>query len=244
MAGICEGSVMKKWAIITSIGFLPALLWSQEKPLTNEDVVRLVKAGIGEQLVIEKISSSPGAFDTDVDALVELKSADVPERVIQAMLRKMGGKEDSSAPPSTAARRDTPSREGLSDEYFNRAQLFRPVGTKTDRIEGSLKLEPSRGRVQFVGKKAGEPLLDIPYEQVQKLVYEKSKKPRYALAVFVSPLFFFTKSKKHWLTVEYREPGQELRTVIIRLHKDNVDEALRRIERHTGVKVDYQATTG
>ena len=53
--------------------------------LTNNDVVRMVKAGLGDGIILSKIKTSPSSFDTSVDALVKLKEAGVSDPVIQAM---------------------------------------------------------------------------------------------------------------------------------------------------------------
>jgi hypothetical protein len=53
--------------------------------LTNSDVVKMVKAKLGDGIVISKIKTSACNFDTSVDALVKLKEAGVSDPVIQAM---------------------------------------------------------------------------------------------------------------------------------------------------------------
>jgi hypothetical protein len=45
------------------------------KPLTNDDIVTMVQAGLPQNVVIEKIKTSKTAFDTSTDALVALKKA-------------------------------------------------------------------------------------------------------------------------------------------------------------------------
>jgi len=56
--------------------------------LTNDDVVKLVKAKLPESVIIKKINASNCAFDTDPDALIKLKQAGVSEAVIDAMVDK------------------------------------------------------------------------------------------------------------------------------------------------------------
>jgi hypothetical protein len=57
-----------------------------QEVLTNDGVVKMVKAGLPEAVIIQKIRSSERRFDTSTDALVRLKSAGVPDKVIEAML--------------------------------------------------------------------------------------------------------------------------------------------------------------
>ena len=59
-----------------------------QKALTNEDVIALVKADLGDKVVIDKIRASPGdKLDTSTDALIRLKKAGVSPAVIDAMIK-------------------------------------------------------------------------------------------------------------------------------------------------------------
>jgi hypothetical protein len=58
------------------------------KPITNDSVVRMVKAGLSDDLIVDTIRNHPGQFSTDADALVALKQANVSDRVIAAMVNK------------------------------------------------------------------------------------------------------------------------------------------------------------
>ena len=61
----------------------------QEPPLTNEDVVKLVQAGLASDLIVTKImQSSSVAFDLSTNGLVALANLKVPHDVIAAMLRR------------------------------------------------------------------------------------------------------------------------------------------------------------
>ncbi len=52
--------------------------------LTNADVIRMVEAKLGDDLIISKIKSSASDFDTSIDAILKLKAAGVGEAVIRA----------------------------------------------------------------------------------------------------------------------------------------------------------------
>jgi hypothetical protein len=47
-----------------------------------------VKAGLDEAVILAKIMATPARFDTRTDALIELKQAGVPDRVLAAMVGK------------------------------------------------------------------------------------------------------------------------------------------------------------
>ena len=56
-------------------------------PLTNNEVVSMVKAGLPVDVIIAKVQRSECAFDTSPVALEKLKAAGVPETVILAMVK-------------------------------------------------------------------------------------------------------------------------------------------------------------
>jgi len=56
-------------------------------PLTNGDVVGMLKAGIGAEIVVAKIKTASCSFDTSPAALKELKDAGLPDSVILAMVQ-------------------------------------------------------------------------------------------------------------------------------------------------------------
>jgi len=51
-------------------------------PMTNEDVVMLLKGGLSDSNVILAVSKGPNVFDTSPAALLALKKEKVPETVI------------------------------------------------------------------------------------------------------------------------------------------------------------------
>jgi hypothetical protein len=56
--------------------------------MNNGSVMKMAKAGLGDDLIIQTINTQPGQYTTDADALVALKTAGVSDRVITAMINK------------------------------------------------------------------------------------------------------------------------------------------------------------
>ncbi len=83
--------------------------------LTNQDIIRLVKAGISDDLIISKIKQSKTRFDTSVNGLVALKQAGVSDNLIAVMVNPPS----ASAPAPAAAAADSsqpavaPARQAL-----------------------------------------------------------------------------------------------------------------------------------
>ena len=58
------------------------------KALTNADIIDLTAAGIGEQIIIDKINAAASGFSLETKDLIELKKAGVSDAVVQAMMHK------------------------------------------------------------------------------------------------------------------------------------------------------------
>jgi hypothetical protein len=56
--------------------------------MSNDSVIKMAKAGLSDDLIVQTIGSQPGQFETDPDSLVALKQAGVSERVITAMVNR------------------------------------------------------------------------------------------------------------------------------------------------------------
>ena len=91
--------------------------------LTNADILRLTKAGVGESAIIAMIASSATDFDTSVDSVVELAEAGVGDAVVTAMVaaRSASGRTTARPPPGPAG---TPAagRGGIGPELRGAVQ--------------------------------------------------------------------------------------------------------------------------
>ena len=68
-----------------------------QQTLNNDAIVKMVKAGLSDSVVVATIQASTGQYDTSTDALVALKGAGVDDTVVGAMISK------SVAPTTTVA---------------------------------------------------------------------------------------------------------------------------------------------
>lgn len=72
--------------------------FAQQKPLTNADVVNMVKGGLAESVVISAIQLNPASYDISPTALLALKKAGVTQQEQDAMLAAMKA---AAAPPAS-----------------------------------------------------------------------------------------------------------------------------------------------
>lgn len=60
-------------------------------PMTNDDVIKMVKGGLSEEIVIQSVNTSEPKFDTSPDGLVKLKQGGVNDRIIQQIMNRSSG---------------------------------------------------------------------------------------------------------------------------------------------------------
>lgn len=80
---------MKKSLFVCVI--LSALLCLPQEVLTNESVIKLIKAGLSEEVVISMIKSQVAKYNLGTDEIIALKKEGVPDKVLAAMIEKSAG---------------------------------------------------------------------------------------------------------------------------------------------------------
>ena len=73
-------------ALLFGLSLSFTLIVHAQQPLTNADVISLIKSGLSAEIVAAKIKQTGGSFDTSPAKLKDLKTAGVPESVILAMI--------------------------------------------------------------------------------------------------------------------------------------------------------------
>lgn len=122
------------------------------KTLTNASIVRMVGAGLSDDLILQAIVAQPGQYSTDAEALVDLKDAGVSERVISAMINK--GRKRLT--PEGSATTDDPPPSPISEVseigayYKDRSGTWQPLQTEVVHIKsgGWLKSTATHGIIR------------------------------------------------------------------------------------------------
>lgn len=98
--------VVSELLLILVFGTTVAFAQSK-KPLTNGDIIQMVKAGFTQQTITEAIKADRTNFDTSLQGLLALKKAGVSQPVIDAMLSATaGGKTEAPAAKAKQAAMD------------------------------------------------------------------------------------------------------------------------------------------
>jgi hypothetical protein len=136
----------------------------QQETLTNETVLKMVQAGLGENLIVTMIQGQPGKYVVTPDEMIRMKQAGVSEKILTAMAAKAGGVPGLNTLPAAPVKitANTPIRltidEALSSATAKPGQTFK-VSTADDLvINGHLviaKGTATMGKVVAVKHKQG-----------------------------------------------------------------------------------------
>jgi hypothetical protein len=118
------------------IAFLAASLFaSDQKALTNHDVVVLAKAGFTEDFIIDTIAAQKSAFDTTASSLADLAKEGINEHILRAMAGVKADVLPASPPPSEGSIPGTAKKTHPQSVKPTRAGLA--IATQTPYYEST-----------------------------------------------------------------------------------------------------------
>ncbi|MGI9076532.1 MAG: hypothetical protein ACR2G6_04250 [Gemmatimonadaceae bacterium] len=106
--------------------------------------------------------------------------------------------------------------------------------------------EKSEGRLDTTDDKhlmfntEASPTVRIPYKAITELEYGQKAGRRVGMAILISPVALFSKKRKHYLSIGYRDDKGQDQAAIFELGKDIVRATLKIIETRSGQKLVYQ----
>jgi len=100
-----------------------ALLACAQEILTNDSIVKMVKAGLGDSLLVSMIENQPGKYSLTPDDVVKLKQEGVSEKVLAVMIAKVtAASPNGSASRSSTMPSDTDIPPGIDiGAYYKKA---------------------------------------------------------------------------------------------------------------------------
>jgi hypothetical protein len=95
-----ERLVRKNILAVVFLAICPLLVAQQA--LNNDSVIKLVKAGLSDDLIVSTINGSPGTYDTSADGIIALKTAGASDKVLAAIVQKGTAPAPVAAAPAPA----------------------------------------------------------------------------------------------------------------------------------------------
>lgn len=84
-----------------------AIVCLAQATLTNDSIVKMAKAGLGEEILLSTVNAQPGSYSTGTDDLIALKKAGISDKVIAAMIAK--GSAPAAPAPAAASPAPAPA---------------------------------------------------------------------------------------------------------------------------------------
>ena len=98
--------------------------------------------------------------------------------------------------------------------------------------QGSISLADER----YLAFYSGKTQMRVAYDRVDLVEYGQQVDRRLALALVISPIFLFSKSRKHFLTIGYSGEDGKQQALVFRVDKSSIRSALAALEARTGLK--------
>jgi tetratricopeptide (TPR) repeat protein len=158
--------------------------------LTNDAVVAMVKAGLGDDVIITKIRATPGRYDLTTQGIIALKNAGVSDRLIHVMLAAPASTPGAPTPAPPAAaqlERDAIAlyQQGKATEalaLFERALQERPGDDGLIVGKALAQLEQAR-MLREQGSREYKPLVVGAYAALRPLGRRQAGNPDWNFAM-------------------------------------------------------------
>jgi hypothetical protein len=98
---------ISQWGFIAIWVLLVSMACAQDV-LTNDSIVKMVKSGLGENLIVSMVQGQPGKYLLNPDELLKLKDAGVSEKILAAMASKGTSNGGSQGPVAATGDPDVP----------------------------------------------------------------------------------------------------------------------------------------
>jgi hypothetical protein len=112
-------------------------------------------------------------------------------------------------------------------------------GTVTSIKEGTEGTSTAKDENLFVFNYQGGKL-EVPYEKINDLEYGQKAGRRLGVAIAVTWVALFSKKRKHFLTVGYKDENDKQQAAVFELGKNVVRVTLASLEARTGKKIEYE----
>jgi hypothetical protein len=130
-ARLVQLTVLLIFSLVFPLQFLAQA--AADNALTNADIVRMMKAGIPESVIVRKIQVSQPDFGTSANDLIELKNQGASERILGAVLDSRSGAIQSPSKPAPPVNFSTKSA-AAGPHHLPTFEAAVKVNSKTDKI--------------------------------------------------------------------------------------------------------------
>src|SRR5947209_13731736 len=106
---------------LVATSLLLVIIAFAQETLTNDAVLKLVKAGLGESLIVSMIQSQPGKYSLGADDLIKLKESGISDKILGAMVTKASS--PAAQPPTPGPVSELPANADVG-VYWKKAGVW------------------------------------------------------------------------------------------------------------------------
>ena len=108
--------------------FLFGGLLVAQTALSNDSVIKLIKAGLSDDLIVSTVNAVQGTFDTSADGLISLKAAGASDKVISVIVSKAAT--PTSQPLATPPVPELAIQHSISAKTSSKPRVFLQSASK------------------------------------------------------------------------------------------------------------------
>jgi hypothetical protein len=127
-----------------------------DNALTNADVVKMVKAGVPEGIIVREIQMSRTDLGTSPAALIDLKKNGASEKILGAVL-------DSQSRPSNVVS-ETPTRGSIPKQFASSRPQHLPSFEANVRLNSTKQEKISVGQNHIKVEQSGIPVFSLKWK--------------------------------------------------------------------------------
>lgn len=148
-------------AVFIALILMAAGFAQPERPLTNNDVIQLVKAGLSQSLILSQIRNSRTSFDLSTPEVIRLAKEGVPESIIEAMRAPapsagsvVPDRPGAGAPPAASVAKSVKLRDGEKVRLILMEDISSSTAHSGDRLNFTVAEEVKVGDAVVIAKGA------------------------------------------------------------------------------------------
>jgi hypothetical protein len=104
---------MRKCIVAFLLALCPIL--AAQQAMNNDSVIKMVKAGLSDDVIIAAVNAEPGSYDVSPDGLVALKASGASDKLVAAVVTRAGALAAAPAPSNPAATGAQPASSAPTD---------------------------------------------------------------------------------------------------------------------------------
>ena len=93
---------MRKLILALALFALTPLMLMAQAAMDNDSVIKMMKAGLSDDLIVSTVNSSPGNYNVTADGIIALKTAGASDKVVAAIVAKASGAGPVAPAPAAA----------------------------------------------------------------------------------------------------------------------------------------------